>query len=52
LIKFFVLNEGSIVGSGDHFQLLQENDYYKNMWEIDLNLSQLNQNKTNSNTNV
>ena len=50
--KIFVLNEGSIVGSGDHNQLLQENDYYKNMWEIDLNLSQLNQDKTNSNSNV
>ena len=48
--NIFVLNEGSIVGSGNHNDLLIDNKFYKNMWDIDLDLSQLN--KDDNNTNV
>ncbi|MBL41455.1 MAG: hypothetical protein CMM49_02210 [Rhodospirillaceae bacterium] len=48
--NIFVLNEGSIVGSGNHNDLLINNKFYKNMWDIDSDLSQLN--KDDNNTNV
>ena len=47
--RIFVLNDGLVVGSGSHKELLQDNKFYKNMWEIDLNLSQLNDDEINNN---
>ena len=43
--KIVVLDNGSIVGEGTHEELLNNNKFYKKMWEIDISLSQL-KNKT------
>ena len=34
--KIYVLNDGKMVGSGSHDELLKENKYYKKLYESEL----------------
>ena len=39
--QIIVLESGQVVGQGTHDELLNNNEYYKKMWNLDLTLSNI-----------